>query len=470
MKRYQQVAAHIIQQMEAHYLRPGDLLPSLRNLGQQLSVSKNTIIRAYMQLEDAGLIEPRNRSGFVVVGLPDVSRQLECPEPRRVKLGATPLLVVAAAADPERIPLGSAHPAIQFPACRDFYKIVAREAYRQAGSEKQNSHYVQPPGLLELRQQLVRRVPTKSFSMSADDIIVTSGAQEAISLSLLALAQAGDINAIETPCFYGNLQCIEALGMKVVEIPSDKTLGIDLELLESALKQWAVKAIMVNPSHNNPLGFNMPLSRKSRLLALAEQFDLPIIEDDTFGGLHFEQKADSLKSIDSTGRVIYCNSLSKTLHSDIRLGWVVAGRYFEQINYMKYVATMASPGLIQLGAARFLEGNRYERHLRTVRRVYHQRYQLILEAIHEYWPDVVTVSCPVGGFLLWITMPPEVDGDLIFQQAHQRKISITPGSLFSSDNRFKNCMRLNFATYRPDPKYQHAMQTLGTLIRQQLEK
>ncbi len=465
MKRYQQVADYINGQINDLQLRPGNLLPSLRSLSQQLDVSKNTVIRAYMLLEDKGLIEPRSRSGFIVTRRPINETANQQPEPREVKLGATSLQVVAAAADHNRIPLGSAHPAIQFPACRDFYKQVARDAYRSANSNKPNSHYIQPPGLPELRRQLARRFDT---SISADDIIITNGAQEGVSLALLAVAQAGDIIVVETPCFYGNLQCIEALGMKVLEIPTCASEGIDLELLETNLQQWPIKAMLLNPSHNNPLGFCMPLQRRKKLLKLANKHTLPIIEDDTFGELYFEDRPATLKSLDSEDQVIYCSSLSKTLHSDIRLGWVATGRYFDKINYLKYVTTMASPGLLQQSTARFLDDNRYERHLRTVRRTYRQRYELLQEAIYQYWPTEISLSNPQGGYLSWISLQPHIDCDRIFQQAHQHKINITPGSLFASDERFKHCLRLNFAAFQAEPRYSQAIQTLGELIRQQM--
>lgn len=256
--------------------------------------------------------------------------------------------------------------------------------------------------------------------------------------------------------------------MKVLEIPARDDEGIDLRLLEASLKQWPIKAMLLNPSHNNPMGFCMPLAQRKKLLRLASQYDLPIIEDDAFGELYFEQRPASLKSLDSDGRVIYCTSLSKTMDSNLRLGWVLAGRYFDQINYLKYVTSMASPGLMQRSVAQFLEDNRYERHLRRVRRTYYQRHRLLQDAIDRYWPSELSVSHPQGGFLKWISFPKDVNCDLIFEQAHQRKISIAPGSLFASDERFKHCLRINFATYQEEPRYIDAMKTLGELINLQL--
>ena len=230
MRRYQQVANYINGQIDDLQLRPGNLLPSLRSLSQQLDVSKNTVIRAYMLLEDQGRIEPKNRSGFVVTRLPIAEQKNQQPEPREVKLGATSLQVVAAAADPQRGSLGqrssrhSVSSLSRFFISRSHVTLIVLPIVKSPIAIIYN-HQACP----NLRRQLARRLDT---SISADDIIITNGAQEGVSLALMAVAQAGDTIVVETPCFYGNLQCIEALGMKVLEIPTCGSEGIDLELLE----------------------------------------------------------------------------------------------------------------------------------------------------------------------------------------------------------------------------------------------
>jgi DNA-binding transcriptional MocR family regulator len=435
-----------------------------------MEVGKNTVIRAYMTLEDEGLIEPLSRSGFVVRDTQPMAVSDEVPEPREVSLGATALNVIRAASDPDGVALGSAHPAVQFPACRQFYRILAREAHRIAGDDKMGGHYTSPPGHLPLRQLLARRMPHQDAGQGTDEIIITNGAMEAITLALLSAASPGDTIAVEKPAYYGNLNCIEALGMKVLEIPSHQDTGMNLALLNKALQQWSVKAILVNPTFNNPMGFSMPADKRLELLKLATTYDLPIIEDDTFGELYFgTHREPPLKQLDRDGRVIYCNSLSKTLHPDIRLGWSAPGRYFEQMTYMKYVSSLASPGVIQKAAARFLADNQFERHLRSVRRFYQSARDDMTRAIYRYWPKQVSVSRPEGGYLLWCTLPGRLDGDKIYQQAKAVGINITPGSLFSCDNSSRHCIRLNFATWKNTPHYIEAIKTLGRLIETEIE-
>lgn len=470
MNKHQQLSQLLRQQISQHQFRPGDKLPSIRSLSQQTKVSKNTVIRAYLTLEDEGLIEPQNRSGFIVRNTQPVVTSNEIPVPGEVRLGATALSVIRAASDPDGVALGSAHPAVQFPACRKFYRILAQEAHHFAIDSKVGSHYTDPAGHFPLRQQLARRMCLQGDTLSADEIVVTNGAMEAITLALQTVASAGDIIVVEKPAYYGSLNCIEALGMKVLEIPCHQGAGMDLELLGKTLLKWPVKAILVNPTFNNPMGFSMPANSRLQLLQIAATYDLPIIEDDTFGELYFgKSREPTLKQYDQDGRVIYCNSLSKTLHSDIRMGWAAPGRYLDQMIYMKYVSSLASPGILQFASARFLDGNQYERHLRRVRRYYNVARDDIIKAIYRYWPKQVSVSKPAGGFLLWCTLPVHVDGDRLYHQAKALGINITPGSLLSCNKSFQHCIRLNYATWQNSPMFIDALKGLGRLIAQEIE-
>ncbi|PVZ71818.1 PLP-dependent aminotransferase family protein [Pelagibaculum spongiae] len=484
MKRYQIIFQQLQQQIQQGTLRPGDTLPSIRSLSLQSGFGKNTIIRAYQELEAELLIEPKDRSGFVVThqvnraetngtstsGHSKAKASPNALQPKKVQLGALPLKVLAAASDQNKIQFGSAHPAIQHPACRRFYQILARQSYQFANSSKANSHYTHAPGLLALRQQICRRLSIGNQTVSADDLVITNGAQEAVTLSLLATANSGDTIAVETPCFYGTLSCIEALGMKVLEIPSDPSHGINLELLDDALKKWPIKALLLNPNFNNPLGFEMPTNKKQQLLDITKTQQLPIIEDDVFGELYYHNKPTTLKSLDKENRVIYCSSLSKTLHSDIRIGWVAAGKYFEKVNFLKCMMTMASPGVVQYAAADFLKDSHYERHLRRMRSIYQQRWLNFKEALYLHWPQLFTLSEPTGSFLCWVEFPKNIDTNWIFEQADQNNIGITPGSLFSASGQFKNCLRMNFSTFNGDEQQIAALVLIGKLINQAVLK
>lgn len=255
--------------------------------------------------------------------------------------------------------------------------------------------------------------------------------------------------------------------MKVLEVPCHPETGIDLSALRETLERWPVRAILVNPTFQNPTGFSMPLSHRRELVTIAAAYDLPIVEDDTFGELFYGRTREpSLGQLDSDGRVITCSSLSKTLHSDLRIGWAIPGRYFEQMAYLKYVSSLASPGVLQETAAAFLTDSRYDRHLRRVRRVYSRARDSLLEAIYRYWPQEIRVSRPEGGFLLWCSLPSGTDGDDLFRQAREQGVHIAPGSLFSCSRSFRSYIRLNYATWQDRPRFVGAIRQLGQFLSQ----
>jgi len=469
MKRYEYVAQQLREQIHTGQLRCGDPLPSLRSQSERLAVSKNTVIHAYQQLEAEGLIEPRARQGFFI------SHKSPAPAvsatPRPVRLGALALNVIRAASREDLQPLGSADPDTRFPARAQLYKIMARHARRRAYFMPAISHYQPPPGDNLLRSRLAQHISETALSCQPQELIICNGVQEGISLSLRALAQPGDIIAVESPSFYGTLQCIEALGLKVLEIPSLPGEGIDQNRLAAALKAWPIKALLLNPNINNPLGFQMSAQAQRNLMQLTAPYQLPIIEDDVFGELHYQShRAPPLKAMDTDGRVILCSSFSKSLDSDLRLGWLIAGRYYEELNYLKYVTTLASSGLIQEACAEFMAERRFPRHLRRIRRTYKQRGELYAEDMHRYMPADVTYSQPEGAYLSWLELPPHCSGDAVYQRALAENIAITPGSLFSTGGEYSHCIRLNFSVYDGNTALRQALARVADLIREEIDQ
>lgn len=464
MKRYRQLAATLQQRIEQSEFQPGCRLPSIRSLSQQYQLSKNTVIHALSELEQAGLIQAQPRQGFRVVA---PCQPLPPVQPRQVTLGAIAFSVLSAASRPGILALGTADPDSRWPAVHNFYRELARSARRRSDDSHRNSHYSAPPGDPALRNALADHLNATAFACNSEEIIITQGAQEALALTLRTVARPGDIIAVESPCYYGTLQCVEALGLKVLEIPGDPVSGTNLVALEQALAQWPVKALLTNPTFNNPLGFTLDLHSRQQLITLANQWDIAIIEDDVFAELGFQnQRATALKALDTEQRVLHCGSFSKSLDADIRLGWVLPGRYFEQLNYLKYVTSIACSGLLQQCAAELLRGRRYRRHLSQVSRAYGERAQMLAEDVRQYWPDEVNFILPEGGMLQWFELPATIDSDQLFNQALAEGIGLSPGNLFCTDQRFGHHLRLCFANYRREEKQLKAIIRLGEMITQ----
>lgn len=190
-------------------------------------------------------------------------------------------------------------------------------------SVKEVLSYDELAGRRELREQIARLMLDAGSVVTADDLIVTSGCHSALSLALLTICKPGDIVALESPSFYGTMQMLRGLGIKAIEIPTDPGTGISVEALELALEQWPIKGVIVVPNCNNPLGFIMPESRKRQLLALAQRYDIVIFEDDIYGELAFEYpRPSTIHSLDIDGRVLLCNSFTKTVAPGLRVGWI----------------------------------------------------------------------------------------------------------------------------------------------------
>jgi DNA-binding transcriptional MocR family regulator len=468
MYLYRRLMTQLAHQIETGVIRPGQTLPSIRELALQRSVSRNTVIQAYDQLAEMGLIAPRDRSGFYV--LCSTARtepataidELMPSTPGRDHLAFS---VVRSAGSSLLAPLGSAHPSGEFPALQSFRRIYNRQQRIARREEVRLTQYEVPPGHAGLRRQLVRHMARSGTVVDAEEIVITNGCQEALSLALQTVAAAGDIVAIESPGFYGTLQCLEVLGMRILEIPSDPLHGINLELLSKALERWPVRVILVNPLFSNPQGHVMPENAARRLLSLAERYDLPIIEDDVFGDLSYEKgRPRTVRSWDTQGRVLLCSSLSKSLDSDLRLGWVAAGRYSEPLCYRKYVTTMACRGQIQAAAAEFLSGSRFGRHIRTVTRCYRERRDFALEAINRFFPDPTHVNMPLGGFHCWVELPAAVNSTRLYSELMQQGINATPGSLFGTRGQFDHFLRINYSCINDREKYTKIFNKIANTI------
>ncbi|WP_224244957.1 aminotransferase-like domain-containing protein [Hyalangium gracile] len=467
-KLYEQVAERIGDAISAGTLRPGERLPSVRELSTRERVSISTVLQAYLHLESLGLVETRPQSGHYVrrrerplPAEPQVSRPAPSASP--VSVSALVAHVYRAASDPRIVQLGAAMPAPELLPTQRLNRELATLA-REAGEAAVG--YDMPPGSPELRRQLARRAMEWGCALGPDDFITTCGGSEAIHLCLLAVARMGDTIAIESPAFYGTLRAIEALGLRALEIPSHPRHGLELEALESMLDKRRVAAVLVVPSFSNPLGSCMPEEHRQRLVKLLAERDLPLIEDDIYGDLYFgSERPRPCKAFDTEGRVLLCGSFSKTLAPGYRVGWVAPGRYRERVELLKFAQTGATPTLPQLALARFLQGGGYDRHLRALRRRLAAQVERMTEAIAEHFPEGTRVTRPTGGSLLWLELPATVDALVLHARALEAGISIAPGPIFSAQGqRYSHFIRLSCG-YPWSPRIEAAMSTLGSLAR-----
>ena len=464
---YQNVAAELAQRITEGHYAPGTRLPGVRSVARQRGVSVATVVAAYRKLEDEGHIEARARSGFFVrarrpLHTIEPPRRMAAPRPRLVSGQDMAMALIKASNDTRIVQLGAAVPDPEYLPTQAVARALSRVARLQ---RTRSAGYMMPPGAPELRQQIARRMSETGGTVDADDIVVTTGCQEALSLALRAVTRPGDVVAVESPAFYGLLHVLESLGLEALEIPSHPREGMALDALGFALDRWPVKACVVVPNFSNPLGFLMPDFNKRALVSLLGKHGVTLIEDDVYGDLGFDhRRPTTCMGLAPRADIIHCSSFSKTLAPGLRVGWVAAGKHRERIEYLKYVSSIASPTAPQLAVAELLESGRYERYLRDVRGKYASAVARMGDAVMNYFPAGTRVSQPSGGFVLWVELPGKVESFELARRALKEGVSIAPGPLFSASGKYRNFIRLSCARVWDD-RLERALVKLAEFIR-----
>jgi DNA-binding transcriptional MocR family regulator len=465
---YKRLAGLLEDMIQNRSLRAGDRMPSVRQFSVQQRVSVPTALQAYVTLETHGLIEARPKSGFYVR-----ARSADAtPEP--VKSAVTPKITAIGNPDPVEalladhansnlVPLGAALPSAELLPGIKLTRTMAMIG-RRLGA--QSISYDMAPGSEILRRELARRSLEWGCALNADDFMVTVGATEALSLALRVTCKPGDTVVVESPTYFGLASMLRELRLNALPVPVNCTDGMDLDVLEKALRKTRVAACVSIPNFHNPIGFVMPDERKRRLIDLCAKHKVPLIEDDTYADLQHEgPRPRCLKAFDPHGSVILCGSYSKKLAPGFRVGYIAAGRWHEPVRRLKQASTLNGALLPTLAVAEFLKNGGYDRYLRTVRQAYRHQVAKMKEAVVESFPEGICLSRPKGGYLLWCELPGKVDSLKLFQQARAAGISIAPGPMFSPTGDFRNFIRINCG-YPWNTSIERAVGVLGHLVRQ----
>jgi DNA-binding transcriptional MocR family regulator len=465
MPLYEEIAAKVGGLIEQGTYRPGERIPSIREMSRQMQVSVNTVMGAYAQLENQGMVEARPQSGYYVrsrvlepgADVPKRNPEEE-PAPCCVSVEELPMKVIRSLTDPSMVPLGGGVPNPDLLPIDKLNRMLATEARR---FRIQSVSYTGPRGTQRLRTQIAKRALNYGCTPAPEEIVVTSGCVEAVTLALQATCRPGDTVAIASPVYYTFLHSIQWMGLKVLEIPSTPKEGMSIDVLGYAIRNNPVHACLIISNFNNPLGSVMPDDKKRELVALLAQHDIPLIEDDVYGDLAFDSvRPSAVKAYDEKGLVLYCSSFSKTLAPGYRVGWIVPGRYQRKVQQLKALFNIATATPTQLAIAEFLINGGYDHHLRTIRRIYSRQVARVRDAVGRHFPLGTRVTHPKGGFVLWVEMTDGVDAFRLYEEALKAGISIAPGTLFTATgDRYRNCIRLNAAFW--SERTEQALETLG---------
>ncbi|TMP43756.1 PLP-dependent aminotransferase family protein [Pseudoalteromonas citrea] len=462
---YEQVIALIDDMVCQGMICPGDKLPSLRAMAGKLNVSIPTVKQAYQVLEAQGKVRAQEKSGYFLQAV-----NASNPMPKRVKLPSQPIVVnkqqlieqvYDAIHQPSIMPFGIANPVMV--ASTD--KILAKLMRRAMHSMGENMlSYGAMDGLDQLKKQIVHRYLDLGLVVNTEELVITNGAQEALAIALQCVTEVGDVVAIESPCYFGIVELVESLGLKVIEIPVCPDDGVWLCDLGEALLKHDIKACVFSTSINNPLGSFMPDIRRKALVELLEYHQVTLIEDDVYGDLHFtERRGKPAQCYTSTGNVITCASFSKTAAPSYRVGWMVAGPHSAKARRLKRAFSCSGSLMNQLVLADYLISGEYDRHLKLMRkRLMFNKTQMVT-ALRRYFPSSVRLSDPQGGCVIWVDLGTEYSGSKLFQLAIAHRISITPGVLFSAGTQYESCIRMSYGLVWNN-EVEQAIALLGQLL------
>ncbi|MFM0258079.1 aminotransferase-like domain-containing protein [Paraburkholderia sediminicola] len=463
MKRYLQLATEFENLIANGTLEPGVRLPSVRQASSSYRVSPSTVFQAYYTLERRGLIVARPRSGYFVASRPALTKSLTIVSKRSIDEADGDSLVIRFMQAQRRCShpgLGSGEPSAQlFPLGRISRSLAA--AVRRMSSSRNALSAGKAEA--DLRRQIALRYIVTGVTVPIDEVIVTSGALDALILCLQVLTRPGDTIAIERPAFHAVQGAVQRLHLKAVEIPVDPRRGLDLGALAEALRQHPVRACWFMTTLHQPTGATLSDERKEALVRLLAKHGVPLIEDDVFRELHFGlTPAYPAKRFDSNGLVLHCGSFSKSLAPGLRLGWVAAGRYAARIERARWLTMAPASVPAQCAIADYLEHGDYDRLLRKVRRELAYLQTRMVAAVVRYFPQGTLVVRPPGGFFLWVELPEGVETVQLFEMAEAHEIAIAPGAIFSCSREFRRHIRLNYG--RPwTSDVEKEMHTLGLL-------
>jgi DNA-binding transcriptional MocR family regulator len=364
--------------------------------------------------------------------------------------------------NPELVPFGIANPCMAKPAAKTLHRAMKRVMAR---SEEQSLSYSTTLGEPKIRRQIAYHyLDTVGAQVEPENIVITNGGQEALLLSLQAVASAGDVIAVETPTYHGLLELIDSLGMLAIEVETCPEEGVTLSELRRVLENHPVKACMFATTLANPLGVTMPEEDRRRLVAMIDEFDTVLIEDDVYGDLRFDGcRPIPAQFMSNSPRIITCGSFSKTAAPGYRIGWVVTEHYMDTITRLKRAFSCSSGLIQQLTLADFLASGDYGRHLKTLRPILKRNADRMSALVAEHFPSETRTSRPVGGSVLWLELPGQVDSEQLFDDAIAAGISIAPGQIFSPSNRYSNFTRLSFG-HPWTEKTEQAVRWLGRRV------
>lgn len=367
----------------------------------------------------------------------------------------------AVASRPEVVSLAGGMPYVEALPLEDVLDVV-RSTLDEYGAMA--LQYTGGQGHPSLRSRLVELMAEEHIAGDPDDVVVTTGAQQALDLLGKIFIDPGDLIAVEAPAYVGALTAFDTYEPRYLQIELDDN-GMEVDRLEDALVRGErPKFVYTCPNFGNPAGVTLSYERRRRLAALCREAGIPIIEDNPYGLLRFEgEQIPAIRTLDPEN-VIYLGTVSKVFSPGVRVGWAMGEQsVVQRLVLAKEAADLCGSSLNMMITERYLGGDRWRPNLTTLVNTYRARRDAMLEAIEESFPDGATWTHPHGGFYVWVTLPEWVDTRALLAAAVERRVAYVPGTAFYPDGRGANKMRLAFC-HPTQERIREGVGRLGALL------
>ena len=459
--------------IERGELGPGDKLPPTRELAELAGVNHLTAARAYRRLAEMGLVAGRVGSGTYVRGgaAPAVARDGSADDaswqhyalPDDDSTAGDRVLadMMRAAQHDEGLPLSVGYPSAKLLPADELGAITA-EVFGAEGPRA--LQYDTAQGVAELREQLALLGDRRDSPDSANEIVVTAGARQGLTLVTRAVLRPGDVVACESPTFFGALEAIRAAGGEALPVPTDDD-GLDTDALESLLRRHEIPLVFLQPQMHNPTGRDLSEERADHLIELSRRHGFFVFEDGVYADLRIEGAARPRLRSRAPDRVIYVESFSKTLGGGLRLGWVSAsGPVLERIAREKRRDDIHCVTLTQLAIARFLARGGYEAHLERAIPFHAERRDALVDAVERELGAVASFVRPLGGGHMWVTLNEALDERDLYEAAADQGVDYVPGIAMLPERPRATHMRLTVSYLDPE-ELREAARRLGVAVR-----
>lgn len=358
--------------------------------------------------------------------------------------------ILQAAADPKIISFAGGLPAPELFPVKEM-KAAVDKVFEEHGQEAMQ--YGAAKGVTALREVIQQHVKEKeNVDSELDNVLVTTGSEQALDLVGKAFVDPGDTVLVEQPTYLCALDVFRSYGANFASVEMDED-GMKMDALEEALKANPnTKLIYTVPNFQNPTGRTMTEERRKQLAELAEKYDVYVLEDNPYGEIRFAgQHVPAVKSFDKSGHVFYMSTFSKTLAPGFRLGWLVADKaVVNKLTVLKQSADLHTDNLAQFAVAQFFADNDVDAHVKEISALYGKRKDLMLDGIKKYFPEGVTYTDPEGGMFLWVEVPGVDDTVELFKECLEHDVAFVPGDPFFAGEAQPGAFRLNYSNMKED--------------------